>query len=140
MVKQPVSLRRLGVIRALLAIVAIVTSAACFVHRANRGVVTDTMFITEAEIESAHVGSALEVIYRLRPMFLATRGRMSLDPKTPAPLPNVYVDEMYYGDASTLRAIDSHAIESIRFYSGPDAQYRYGRGNVAGVISIATKH
>ena len=120
-------------------VVAILTAGGCF-RTATRGVPYDAAFITEAEIDSAHVGSALEVIYKLRPMFLANRGKMSLDPTVAAPLPNVYVDEMFYGDASTLRVIEAHAIESIRFYSGPEAQYRYGRGNGAGVIAIATKH
>ena len=126
-------------VRIALAFVASLALGACF-RAATPGVAFDAAFINEAEIDSAHVGSALEVIYKLRPMFLANRGKMTLDPAVAAPLPNVYVDEMFYGDASTLRVIEAHAIESIRFYSGPEAQYRYGRGNGAGVIAIATKH
>lgn len=114
-------------------------SSACF-QVARPGVMPDNSLITEAEIDSAHAGSALETIARLRPMFLISRGKMSFDPKAPPALPNVYVDEMFYGDATTLRVISASTIESIKFYDAADAQLHYGRGNMSGVISIVTKH
>jgi len=34
---------------------------------------------TEAEIDSAHVSSAYDIIHKLRPQFLISRGKLSLD-------------------------------------------------------------
>lgn len=108
------------------------------IHRV--GTPSDTSSITQAEIDSVHATSAYDAVRKLRPLFLATRGRMSVDPTQPAPQPNVYVDNMYYGDITTLRTIEASVIESIKFYSAAEAQYAFGRGNMAGVISIQTKH
>ena len=102
--------------------------------------VADGSVITEDEIGSSHAFNAYDAVYKLRREFLVSRGKMSLDPAIPPALPNVYVDEMFYGDVSALRGIPASAIELIRFYHGPDAQYKYGRGNAAGVIDVITKH
>ena len=95
--------------------------------------------ITEAEIDSAHASTAYDVIHKLRPQFLTSRGKLSLDPGVPPALPRVYVDEQFFGDASTLRAIPAGTIESMRYYSAGEAQYKYGHDNAAGVIAITTK-
>ncbi len=100
----------------------------------------DATLITESEIDSAHVSTAYDVIQKLRPQFLNSHGKLSLDPRVPPALPRVYVDEQFYGDASTLRGILTGAIESIRYYSASTAQFKYGLDNAAGVIAIATKH
>ncbi len=116
------------------------TLAACTPRLAPEGPVGDGGFITADEIDSAHVFSAYDVIRKLRPQFLMSRGKMSLDPRMPPALPRVYVDDQLYGDASTLRGIMTATIESIRFYSGSSAQQKFGHDNAAGVIAIATKH
>jgi hypothetical protein len=125
---------------ALLVFVAAFTFAAsaCVFHRATKG--RDRATITEAEIDSVHATSAYDAVRRLGPQFLVSRGRLSADPKEPPALPNVYVDNMYYGDISALRNIAGATIESIKFYNASEAQYAFGRGNMAGVISIVTKH
>ena len=104
------------------------------------GPVGDAMMITEAEIDSAHVSTAYDVIHKLRPQFLTTRGKLSLDPTVPAAYPRIYVDEQFYGDASTLYGILTGSIESIRYYTASTAQQKYGHDNAAGVIAITTKH
>lgn len=114
--------------------------SACLVHRAEPGIAADLSVISEREIDSVHAGNAYETIKRLRPMFLMTRGKMSVDPTVQAPQPNVYVDDQLYGDANALRSISALTIESIRFYTASAAQYKFGRGNEAGVIGIYTKH
>lgn len=136
---QLVSWRGVRLMSATLLVALTPLSSGCF-HSATPGVMADKSLITEAEIDSAHAGSALETIARLRPMFLISRGKMSFDPKAPPALPNVYVDEMFYGDATTLRVIAASTIESIRFYNSSEAQLHYGRGNMSGVIAIVTKH
>jgi hypothetical protein len=111
--------------------------SACF-HRVGTG--GETSMITQVEIDSVHAASAYDAVRKLRPLFLTVQGRMSVDPKQPPAQPNVYVDNMYYGDITTLRTIGASEIESIKFYSASEAQYAFGRGNMAGVISIQTKH
>lgn len=122
------------------AMIASIVLAGCATHSATESQPVDASVITEAEIDSAHVSTAYDVIHKLRPQFLITRGKMSLDPTVPPALPRVYVDDQLYGDATTLRGISTLAIESIRYYSGPSAQYKYGHDNASGVIAITTKH
>jgi hypothetical protein len=114
-------------------------ASACVFHRATK-TGTDRTTISAAEIDSVHAISAYDAVRKLRPQFLVSRGRLSADPKEPPALPNVYVDNMYYGDISVLPNISAASIESIRFYNASEAQYVFGRGNMAGAINILTKH
>jgi hypothetical protein len=109
----------------------------CF-HRGGMG--KDNSWITEAEIDSVHAITAYDAVKRLRPQFLENHGSLSLNPRDPPSLPNVYVDNQYYGDITALRSISATAVEAIKFYNASEAQYAFGRGNMAGVISILTKH
>ncbi|HEY2379225.1 MAG TPA: hypothetical protein VGH98_24805 [Gemmatimonadaceae bacterium] len=110
----------------------------CAFHRGGTSI--DKSWISEAEIDSVHATSAYDAIRKLRPQFLEPRGRMSVDPHEPPALPNVYVDNQYYGDITELRNISAATIEVIKFYSASEAQYAFGRGNMAGAINILTKH
>jgi hypothetical protein len=136
----PRSNRAANRIPLILAIATMLVSAACMVHRADPGGTADSSVITEDEIDSSHAYTAFEAVYRLRPRFLASRGKISLDPSQPNALPNVYVDNQFYGDITTLRGIAAGSIESIKFYTPGEAQYKFGHGNMAGVIGIFTKH
>jgi hypothetical protein len=114
--------------------------AGCAAHGASSTTpVSDASFIGEAEIDSSHLSTAYDIIHKLRPQFLASRGTLSLDPTVPPALPRVYVDEQFYGDATTLRGIPAGTIESMRYYPASQAQYKYGHDNAAGVIAITTK-
>jgi hypothetical protein len=124
----------------ILAMATVLVLSACLVHRTDTGGSADSSVITEDEIDSSHAYTAFEAVYRLRPRFLASRGKISLDPSQPNALPNVYVDNQFYGDISTLRGIAAGSIESIRYYTPGEAQYKFGHGNMAGVIGIFTKH
>jgi hypothetical protein len=112
----------------------------CVMQAAPATPLGEGITITEAEIDSAHVATAYDVIMKLRPQLLTSRGKLSLDPTVPPALPRVYVDDQLYGDATTLRGILTGTIESIRYYTAAGAQYKYGHDNAAGVIAIATKH
>ena len=134
--KAGVALRVAGLVIVLSAGTSL---AGCAMRAAPATQTGDATTITEAEIDSAHVSTAYDVIHKLRPQFLVSRGKLSLDPKVPPALPRVYVDDQFYGDATTLRGIPAGTIESIRSYSGSEAQYKYGHDNAAGVIAITTK-
>ena len=96
--------------------------------------------ITEEEIGASHVFNAYEAVFKLRHEFLTSRGKLSLDSTIPPALPNVYVDRQFYGDVTSLKGIPAGTVESISFIGSSDSQYKYGRGNMAGVIEVVTKH
>lgn len=121
----------------ILVATALVSATACMRH-ADPGALYDASIITEDEIDSSHAVNALEAVRKLRPMFLVTRGQLALN--APNALPNVYVDNQFYGDITTLQGISAASIETIKFYNASEAQFKFGRGNAAGVIGIFTKH
>jgi hypothetical protein len=126
----------------LVALIVGVTLAlsGCALHQSDPDAGPSRTSISEAEIDSLHAPNAYEVIRRLRPQFLHSRGPVTLGTREPPPLPNVYIDNMFYGDASVLPNIAASTIATIRFYNASEAQYAFGRGNAAGVIAITTKH
>jgi hypothetical protein len=100
-----------------------------------------SQIITQEEISAAGVtGTALDVVNRLRPNFLVSRGPTTLGNAQSSGLyPNVYLDGIAYGDINTLRNIDSVQIAEIRLYTAGEAQTKFGLGNSAGVIAITTR-
>ncbi len=97
--------------------------------------------ITQDEIKGSGMsGTALEVISRLRPNFLVSRGQTTLtNGQEVSSYPNVYLDGITFGDISTLRNIDTAQIAEIRLYQAWEAQTKFGLGNSGGVIAITTR-
>jgi len=93
------------------------------------------------EISQANVGgSAYDVISRLRPGFLVSRGQATISNGTAASsYPNVYLDGVPYGDIATLRNIDASHIAEVRLFQAWEAQTKFGVGNNGGVIAITTR-
>ncbi len=85
-------------------------------------------------------GSAYDVISRLRPAFLVSRGQTTVSAgQAAASYPNVYLDGVAYGDITALRTIDASHIGEIRMYQAWEAQTKFGMGNDGGVIAITTR-
>ncbi len=124
---------------ATVAAAALLASSACVLHHAE-DVAPNRAVITEDEIDSLHASNAFEAVNKLRPMFLIARGKVTVDATTRPAYPNVYVDNQFYGDITALKYISAATIESIQFFNASEAQYKFGRGNAAGVIDILTKH
>lgn len=95
--------------------------------------------LDEEQIEALHASTAYDVVSRTHGQYLHSRGRESIDPKTPAIPAQVYVDDTYYGDLSTLRVFPASQLAQIRFYEGFEAQYKFGSGHMGGVIQLITK-
>ncbi|HLE56057.1 MAG TPA: hypothetical protein VJB15_03170 [Rhodothermia bacterium] len=96
--------------------------------------------ITQKEISSAGMsGTAFEVVSRLRPNFLVSRGQTTISGQSVASYPNVYLDGVAFGDINALRNIDSAQIAEIRLYQAWEAQTKFGLGNNGGVIAITTR-
>jgi hypothetical protein len=95
--------------------------------------------ITADEIANSNASNAYEVVERLRPTFLRTRGPQSI--QNPEPVtPMVYVDGMRYGSLRSLMQVPAMGIISIQYLSALDASQRFGLGNEGGAILITTKH
>ena len=117
---------------------AALISLAC-ANKGPRVTPPDRNLITADEIARSNGSTAYEVIERLRPAFLRTRGSQSI--QNPVPLsPIVYVDGMRYGAVGTLAQIPAMGIVSIQYMSAVDASQRFGLGNEGGAILVATKH
>lgn len=98
----------------------------------------DPYRITAEEIATLpEVGDAYDVIQRLRPRFLQTRGVNRLLSSDP-PQPIVYLDEVKRGQLDFLRSVPVRNIGEIRYLRGLDATTRWGIGHEAGAIMIYT--
>lgn len=101
---------------------------------------TDPRILTQQEIAASGMGgSAYDVISRLRPAFLRTRGETSVHPGPTTAYPSVYLDGNPYGDITSLRNLDAINIAEIRLYQSWEAQTKFGLGNPNGVIAITSR-
>ena len=106
-------------------------------HRAH-SLGHDPNLITADEISAISVMSAYDVVKRLRPQFLISRGPTSIVDTRPT-TPVVYLDGIRYGDVSSLVGIEASRVATIRYLTGPEAQQRFGTDNVGGAILVTTK-
>jgi hypothetical protein len=98
----------------------------------------DSNLITAEDIAGIPATNAYEAVERLRPLFLRSRGKTSINtPNTQ--YPTVYVDGVRYGDIYSLRNILAPHVHDIRFYNGAEAGARFGLQNTAGVIEVKMK-
>ena len=98
--------------------------------------------ITEAEIadRAAEASNALQIVQKLRPQMLRTRGRFSpTDSSDAGALPKVVVDGVAYGPIESLANLNAISVREIRFIGATDATTRWGTGYVGGVILVTTK-
>jgi hypothetical protein len=95
--------------------------------------------VTEEEIDAMRATSAYDVVARTHSEYLHSRGRQSMDSRMPAIPAHVYVDDTFYGEIDTLKAIPASQLAEVRFFQGYEAQYRFGSGHMGGVVQLITK-
>jgi hypothetical protein len=98
--------------------------------------------ITETEISSRapEASNALQIVQKLRPQMLRTRGRFSPADSTDAnSRPKVIVDGVSYGAIENLANLNANAVREIRLLSAADATTRWGTGYPGGVILVTMK-
>ncbi len=123
----------------MLALLIVAGTIGCASGGTPGGPPANPQVITQQEIAEAGAGNAYEVIRRLRPNFLLSRGAVTLRNAQPSSLyPNVYVDGILYGDINSLRNIDAGQVGEVRMYQAGEAQLKFGLGNSTGVIAITT--
>jgi hypothetical protein len=88
------------------------------------------------EIGSNPGMTAFELVQRLRPGWLRTRGASSINNNRPL---QVYVDGMPMGDPRALRGIDPGAVRSMRYLSAIEATQQFGTDHTNGAILITTR-
>jgi outer membrane receptor for ferrienterochelin and colicin len=93
--------------------------------------------ITREEIAATSMGNMADVIQQLRPQFLRTRGRTSIN--LPADQVAVYMDDVHVGTTSALRTISANTVLRVEFIRGPDTGFKFGLDHQAGVIHVITK-
>ena len=98
--------------------------------------------ISESEITSraTDASNALQIVQKLRPQMLRSRGLVSPNDMTgEASMPKVYVDNVSYGTIESLANINAAQVKEIKFIKGPDATTTWGTGHMGGVILVTTK-
>ena len=111
---------------------------ACASDPAARTTDRDRNVISAEEIAAEPTTSAAELVERLRPAWLRSRGPTSIRSGNPS-LPIVYIDEVRTGGLDTLYRISTQIIREVRFINGRDATTKYGLDHGGGVIMIATR-
>jgi hypothetical protein len=111
---------------------------ACASAGASSGVRRDSMVISADEIAASHETNAYDAVSRLRPLFLKSRGRTTINSGS-TEYATVFVDGQAFGDLNTLKTVPSQQIKQIRYYNGPDAVTKFGMQYGSGVIAVETR-
>lgn len=96
----------------------------------------DRNVLTRAEIEASSQRFALDLVRAERPHWLRVRGTLSMGGSQPI---QVYVDGVRRGTVEELDQISLDNIYEIRYYTGSQAQLKFGVGNVHGAIEVLTR-
>ena len=104
----------------------------------NAPPIADRNIITQSELELAVGTNLYQVIEKLRPNFLRSRGPTSIN--TPGEeYPVVFVDGRKYGDIGSLRSLIPSQVTQVRYYDAASAAAQFGVINAPGVIDVAIK-
>ncbi|HZF71908.1 MAG TPA: hypothetical protein VEZ51_00650 [Gemmatimonadaceae bacterium] len=98
----------------------------------------DPNVITHEEFVASNEGNAFDAIARLRPLFLKSRGRTTINADA-NDFPIVFVDGQRYGDLNSLRNLVAAQILEARHLGATDAVGKYGMQYGGGVIEITTR-
>lgn len=115
----------------LAAVVACASAGGTGIHR-------DPNLITEQEIADSKGSNGFDVVTRLRPMFLKTRGRTTIHAGGSG-YASVFVDGVFYGDLGSLRNIVANQIHEIRYLRGVESVSKYGIAYGSGAIDVKTR-
>ncbi|HET9636298.1 MAG TPA: hypothetical protein VFP26_10245 [Gemmatimonadaceae bacterium] len=115
--------------------------AACASAGASSHPAKDYNVITQDEITAQNGVNAYDVISHLRPQYLKTRGRTTIQsqPTVSSEYASVFLDSQYFGDLNSLRNIASINIKEIRYLPANESVTRYGMQYGNGVIEIRTR-
>ena len=122
-------------VSAAFALVAALGVVACAAQSAESSR-SNTNLITQAEIAAAGSSDAYQLVQRLRPIWLRTRGPTSVSQEGDVA---VYVDGTHLGTREALRNLWTDDIESIQFLDAGRATLRFGAGHENGAILVTRR-
>lgn len=93
--------------------------------------------ITREDLATLSSFSAFQIVRRLRPQWLRSRGTANLEGASI--LPVVFVDRSRRGEIRELELIAADDVERIRYLSSRDATTRYGTGFLGGIIEVISR-
>jgi hypothetical protein len=99
---------------------------------------SDRNIITETEIAQMPSTSLYDLIQKVRPEFLRSRGTSSFSTAN-TEYPVVFVDGRAYGDMASLRTLVSAQVSQVRYYDAMAAQAKFGVIKASGVIDVTVK-
>lgn len=102
----------------------------------------DLIVVEEIDPIRSEVQTARDIVQRLRPGFLRTRGASSFGNAASGavtPTPQVIVDGAPRGRLGALAEISASAVREIRYLNAADASIRYGTGYDGGAILVFTR-
>jgi hypothetical protein len=97
----------------------------------------NTNLITQADVQASTATDAYSIVQELRPMWLRNRGTISIHDPSSGNV-QVYLNGQQFGDLNRMREIIKQEIREIRFFSGSEAQLKFGAGHEGGVIDVRT--
>lgn len=92
--------------------------------------------ITTEEVDRTSAATALEIIQRVRPSWLRTRGSASI--LLAAPI-RVYVDGAPFGGVDALRQLSANAVERMERLGSSEATRRFGTDHANGAVIVYTR-
>lgn len=122
--------------RLLVVLLTVVSLHAC-ASSGSRTAPKQRNLITAEEFATLNVMDAYEVVEKLRPEFLRSRGVGSLRSRQPD-LPVVYIDGVRAGGLGELRRVPRTVLAEISYLAAADATTRYGIDHVGGAILVVT--
>lgn len=93
--------------------------------------------ITAAEIVASRVTDAYQAVAQLRPEFLRRRGATAVPTLRPPPV-IVYLDNIEFGTAESLRHVPLGRVRLIRYLGPNEADLRWGKQHPSGAIHVVT--
>jgi hypothetical protein len=102
------------------------------------GVRRQANVITQTEVQASFESNAYDVVSKLRPMFLKTRGRSTVQGQSQE-YASVFLDDQFFGDLNSLKNIAATQIQEIRYYPGTEVATKFGMQYGAGVIAVRTR-
>jgi len=94
--------------------------------------------LTREQLAERAGQSVYDVVLRLRPQWLNSRGPGSVVDPTPQS-PSVYFNGSIVGDAEFLRQLSVSDTEELRYWRPGRASARFGMGHVRGVIEVIAR-
>jgi len=125
--------------RALVIPLVVALVVAC--NRGPRTPVGDRQVIRAAEIATISSINAYEIVSKLRPELLKSRGPMSgtQGRAMDNPVITVYIDGVEAGPTTViLPQIRANEVREIRMYRAADATTKFGSRHASGVIEVTT--